>query len=322
VCDGPRPTIAPIAAGRTEWVRSLGDVNAERWKELGYEPDGPPGGKSPAPVWARMPVIFDVGAGDGDRADPPDGAQQQSPRLERLLGRSPNPFVVRVLGGGSMEGSGEVDVFRAIVELQRLLRLSSMRGYADEMTAVRRGIDTVRAEHRRRLADEEAPDPSEAGYEDDPEGQQALAEVDQRFRDQALEVEDEWTSERKVAQLTAPSLALLAMKRTAQRMMAANKSNDQSMIARQIAEREAEESIAAGEKLAEGYQAALAQLRKQWEAERAAIRARGQTGRRKDAYGGQSQAKGRRVPTGGSHIKLGRDKMILRPFGSSKRGPL
>jgi hypothetical protein len=235
--------------------------------------------------------------------------------------RSSDPLVVHVLGSGSTEGKSEVEVFCAVVELQRLQRLYCTRGYAAGVKAVRRGLDALRAEHRKRIVEEQA---SDAG-EDDPEEVAALAEADERFRGQALEVEDEWTSEEKVALLNQPSPALLAMKRAAQRMMAANRSNDQSMIARQIAEREAEERLAAGERLAEGYQAALAQLRIQWEAERAVIRAKTHTARKKDTHPGHPQARARRPPTHAtavSHVKLVRDKVILKPFGLSKRSTL
>jgi hypothetical protein len=108
----PSGSIVPFAAGRSAWVRSLQDLHAARWREIGYDPDEEPVGR-------------------------------------RLLGSCPDPMVALVLGGGSIAGCGSREASRVVLELRRLRDQCTD---PDDVRVIQAALDTVRAESRSGLA--------------------------------------------------------------------------------------------------------------------------------------------------------------------------
>lgn len=316
--DGARQTIAPIAAGKTAWMRSLHDLNAARWRELGYDPaDGTSKPDAAVdPVWSGLPVILDHVSGAED------DESELSPRLSELAGRCASPQLVAALRGRSVSGGDDVDVFRLIVELQRLAKQCEHGGLTHDFRHVRHVIDRVREEYKlavstnaatmstRPLADAS----EEESAQIDAEERDAIREAEARQQERLPLLQQEWCDERKRRQFAQPSPALLAMRRTAQRMIA----DDRSMIQRQIAAKEAEEAQAATERMAEGYEAALNVLKAQFEAEIAAIRNEFDEKRAAlKRQGGQTKpvvrANAMRPPDPKRLWKMGREALILRP---------
>jgi hypothetical protein len=84
-------------------------------------------------------------------------------------------------------------------------------------------------------------------------------------------VEAEWMSEKKQWPFRRPSHALTAMRRTAERLIASETYDENSGVARQIAEKEEEEARIAEQRIAEGKEAALACVRAEYESTRSAI---------------------------------------------------
>jgi hypothetical protein len=233
----PSGSIVPFAEGRKAWMRSLRGLHAARWREMGYDPDEEQPREG---VRAALPVILD---GSEDEDD------DLSPQLRRLLGRCPNPVVALVLSEGSMAGCDRRDAHHVVLELQRLLRRCTD---PDDADLVQAALDTVRAEWPSGAA-MAPPRP----FFDITDGERsALAAAERRFHEGIRRLQQNWTGAR------GPSAALIAMRRTAERMMAGH---PDSMIARQIAAKEAEE-------LADGYRTSLEALRSQYEAEKQAIR--------------------------------------------------
>jgi hypothetical protein len=125
---------------------------------------------------------------------------------------------------------------------------------------VRAAIDHAQAEHAREDREEilAAEERSE------------LEKCDKKFERRLEAAEAEW---RRQAQFTRPSAALAAMRKTAERLIAAGKYDKGSGIARQIAEREAEEARMAQRRIAEARAANIAEITAQRAAARAAITA-------------------------------------------------
>jgi hypothetical protein len=248
---GPPPRIVPIAEGKSAWMSSLRDLIASRWRELGYDPVDPDG----KPVWAGLPVVTDtlIEADEDLRDD--DGV------IKLLIDDNKNPNVRLALQGGSLAGCDEENFQRTMVELQRIHKECLERGSPGDAARVRNVIDNVKAERRKEdrgsvLAMEESA---------------ALEECHARFHAEFARVEGEWANERKQAAFRKPSAALLAMRKAAERLIAAKTYDQESGLARQIAEREAEEKRMADEKSAEAKDVELAALKAEYEAARGAI---------------------------------------------------
>jgi hypothetical protein len=278
----------------------------------------------------------DASVGEGEpaaEASRPKDPEELSPMLKALLGRAPDPLVELMLRGGSSVGCDDGEVFRVVVALQHLMKTCASKGHTGDAEAVQSALDTIRAEHRTRNGNQETCVShlgrdkiwAEKLGEIDGEERLALSQADDKFRLHAAELEAEWTNERRPAQYAKPSAALVAMRRTAQRMAAANK--DLSVISKQIAGREAEESRAA--KLSEGYRAALAQLRGEQEAGKVATRRRFHGMRavlikKKELHIGPIQNRVKRtatpaVPVQAAAAPFGKAKVIRRPLVASGR---
>jgi hypothetical protein len=247
------PQIASLAEGKAGWMRSMQNINGPRWKELGYEP-----AEDVTPVWAGRAVVTDGPIAD----DSPDD-------LSLLIGDDPNAALA--LRGGSLEACDEATFHHAMAELQRVHRVCLERGRRDDAARVRDAIDNARAERRRQ-------DPLAII---DAEERAALDKCQEDAEAAIARAEAEWAG--RQAQFRRPSPALAAMRKAADRLSAAGAFDTGSGLARQIAEREAEEGRIADQRIAEGRDGEVLRLRAQYEAARAGILAEFEQGRRRIA---------------------------------------
>jgi hypothetical protein len=269
--SGPPPRIVPIAEGKSAWMSSLRAMNADRWRELGYDPEDTGGG---LPVWAGLPVVTDEAI-----------EEEPGEVVIELLPADADPNARLALQGGSLAGCDDAAFQCAIGELQKLHRECLIGRRAADAALVRAAIDNARAERRR----------EDRGSFIDEEERAALEKCEERFAAEIARVEAEWASEKKQAQFRRPSHALSAMLKTAEKLIAAKTYDEESGIARQIAEKEAEEARLAEQKIAEGREADLAAVTAEYETGRAAILAefqrRRKGGRRLGSPGGLGRPK-------------------------------
>jgi hypothetical protein len=164
--------------------------------------------------------------------------------LAAMIGPGGDPCVEAALKGEALEELSERDRLRAGFILRRILRHCMDRALTEEAATVRTAIDAVKAT-----------EPPEGVEGEDP-----------RMREEIARIEEQWEGESRQAQFARPSAALVAMRKTAQRMIAAGKPVERSLLGKQIAELEAEEERAASERLADAYAAEVEAVKKKYEA--------------------------------------------------------
>jgi hypothetical protein len=173
----------------------------------------------------------------------------------------------------------------------------------------------------------------------------AMEAADAKFAEDAALLEAEWAGDRRLAAYNKPSPALLALRTTAQRTLAACRFDDAAQIAARIAEREAEESEEASHRMAEDFKGALTRLRAAADAEKEAVARQAEDRivaleRKRDlalrplrnrmqmleaAYGrvkaikavGQVMVGRPKFGGSGPPVRLGTQKLILRPLPAS-----
>jgi hypothetical protein len=99
----------------------------------------------------------------------------------------------------------------------------------------------------------------------------ALEKCEERFTQELNRVQTEWAGERRQMPFHRPSLALVAMRKTAEKLAATQSFDPEGSLAKQLAEREMAEARLAQKRIAQTKEAEITEIRAQRDAARAEI---------------------------------------------------